>query len=54
MDCLINISSKIKNIIQFNNGNDVIGIDDTLPIFQYTVIKAQPDKFSSDFEYMNM
>ena len=54
MDCLINLSYKIKNIIQFNNGNDIVGVDDSLPIFQYAVIKAQPNKFSSNFKYMNM
>ena len=54
IDCLIEISNKIKNIIQFNNGSDVIGVDDSLPIFQYAVIKAQPNKFSSNHKYMNM
>ena len=54
IDCLIEISYKIKNIIQFNNGSDVVGVDDSLPIFQYAVIKAQPYKFSSNFKYMNM
>ncbi len=54
IDCLFEISYKIKNIIQFNNGSDVVGVDDSLPIFQYAVIKAQPNKFSSNFKYMNM
>ena len=54
IDCLIEISNKIKNIIQFNNGSDVIGVDDSLPIFQYAVIKAQPNKFSSNHKYMSI
>ena len=52
--CLTEVANKISNIIAFNNGDDFVGVDDTLPIFQYAVIKAQPYKFSSNFKYMNM
>ena len=52
--CLNEVSSKISNIIAFNNGGDFVGVDDTLPIFQFAVIKAQPNKFYSNFKYMSM
>ena len=54
IECLNEVSNKISNIIAFNNGDDFVGVDDTLPIFQFAVIKAQPNKFSSNFKYMNM
>ena len=52
--CLTEVANKISNIIAFNNGDDFVGVDDTLPIFQFAVIKAQPYKFSSNYKFMNM
>ena len=52
--CLTEVDNRISNIIAFNNGGDFVGVDDTLPIFQFAVIKAQPNKFSSNYKYMNM
>ena len=46
--------NKIHNIILFNNGNEVIGVEDSLPIFQFAIIKSQPNKYNSNFKYMNM
>ena len=54
IECLNEVSNKISNIIAFNNGDDFVGVDDTLPIFQFAVIKAQPNKFSSNYKYMSM
>ena len=46
--------NKIHDIILFNNGNEVIGVEDSLPIFQFAIIKSQPNKYNSNFKYMNM
>jgi hypothetical protein len=55
INCLNEIFKKITNIIQFNNQNDeFIGVDDSLPIFQYAVIKAQPIRLFSNYKYLNM
>ena len=55
LNCLNEIFKKITNIIQFNNQNDeFIGVDDSLPIFQYAVIKAQPIRLFSNYKYLNM
>ena len=51
---LTEVDNRISNIIAFNNGGDFVGVDDTLPIFQFAVIKAQPNKFSSNYKYMSM
>ena len=54
LDCIINLSKKIKNIIEFNNGSDLVGVEDTLPIFQFAVIKAQPERLNSNYKYINL
>ena len=53
LNCIFELSNKIQKIIEFNNGNDLIGVEDTLPIFQYAVIKAQPERLNSNFKYIN-
>ena len=54
LDCIIKLSQKVKNIIEFNNGSDLIGVEDTLPIFQFAVIKAQPERLNSNYKYINL
>ena len=53
LNCFVELSNKIKKIIEFNNGNELVGVEDTLPIFQYAVIKAQPERLNSNFKYIN-
>ena len=53
LNCIVELSNKIQKIIEFNNGNELIGVEDTLPIFQYAVIKAQPERLNSNFKYIN-
>ena len=54
LDCFLKLTNKIHDIIVFNNGNEVIGVEDSLPIFQFAVIKSQPSKYISNFKYMSM
>ena len=49
---MTNIFNSVSNLVKFNNdGNDKIGVDDMMPIINYTIIKAQPKWF---FQYVNL
>ena len=54
LECFNKLINKIHDIILFNNGNEVIGVEDSLSIFQFAIIKSQPSKYNSNFKYMNM
>ena len=53
---LINkVNEIINSTILFNNsGSSGIGVDDSLPLLQYAIIKAQPNRLSSNVKYMDM
>ena len=54
LNCFAQVSNKIEHIILFNNGNEVVGVEDILPIFQFAVIKSQPPKYNSNLKFINM
>ena len=50
---LYNANNTINNVIKFSSENDEnVGADDLTPIFQYIVIKAQPERFYSNLFYL--
>ena len=52
---IIKVSEVITSTILFNNsGNSGIGVDDNLPFLQYAIIKAQPNRLSSNVKYMDL
>ena len=52
---LIKVSEVIASTILFNDsGNSGIGVDDNLPFLQYAIIKAQPNRLSSNVKYMDL
>ena len=53
--CMSNIFNSISNLVKFNNdGNDKIGVDDQMPILNYTIIKAQPNRIFSICKFMEI
>ena len=53
--CMSNIFNSISNLVRFNNdGNDQIGVDDFMPILNYTLIKAQPKWMYSICKFMEI
>ena len=49
------IFSSIINLVRFNNdGSDKIGVDDQMPILNYSFIKAQPLRIYSNCKYMDL
>ena len=44
----------LSNSMEFNSGKTDFGIDDLLPLLTYIVIKAKPEKLSSDYNYCLM
>ena len=49
------IFSSIINLVRFNNdGSDKIGVDDQMPILNYTLIKAQPKCIFSICKFMEI
>ena len=53
--CMSNIFNSISNLVKFNtDGNDKIGVDDEMPILNYTIIKAQPKWMFSICKYMEI
>ena len=53
--CMTNIFNSVSNLVKFNNdGNDKIGVDDMMPIINYTIIKAQPKWFFSICKFMEI
>ena len=56
---LLNMSKifkSIANLLEFNNGeeNIDIGVDDQMPILNYSFIKAQPERIYSNCKYMEL
>jgi hypothetical protein len=52
---IIKVNEIINSTILFNNsGSSGIGVDDSLPLLQYAIIKAQPNRLSSNVKYMDM
>ena len=50
-----NIFSSISNLVKFNNeGNTQLGVDDMMPILNYTLIKAQPKFIFSLCKFMEI
>ena len=53
--CMSNIFESISNLVKFNNdGSDKIGVDDQMPILNYTLIKAQPKWMFSICKFMEI
>ena len=46
-----NIFNAIKNILRFNKG-DSFSVDDITPVCEYCLIKAQPERLSSNLRYL--
>ena len=52
---MINIFNSISNLVKFNNeGNTQLGVDDMMPILNYTLIKAQPKYIFSLSKFMEI
>ena len=56
---LINMSKIFKsilNLLEFNNGEEKkdIGVDDQMPILNYSFIKAKPERMYSNCKYMDL
>ena len=50
-----NIFASISNLVKFNNeGTDNIGVDDQMPILNYSLIKAQPQRFYSICRFLDL
>ena len=50
-----NIFMSITNLVKFNNtGKNDIGVDDLMPILNYSAIKAQPIKLFSNCKFMDL
>jgi hypothetical protein len=50
-----NIFMSITNLVRFNNtGKNDIGVDDLMPILNYSAIKAQPIKLFSNCKFMEL
>ena len=52
---MTNIFESISNLVKFNNdGNAQIGVDDQMPILNYTLIRAQPKWIFSICKFMEL
>ena len=50
-----NIFATIRNLVKFNNeGTDYIGVDDQMPILNYSLIKAQPQRIYSICRFLDL
>ena len=51
-----NVFKSITNLVDFNYGEEKIdvGVDDQMPILNYSFIKAQPERIYSNCRYMNL
>ena len=54
LNCFIVLSNKIQEMIKFHTGDEVITIEDTIPILEYAIIKSQLFKFNTNLKYINM
>ena len=41
-------------MIKFHTGDELITIEDTIPILEYAIIKSQLFKFNTNLKYINM
>ena len=50
------IFKSIMNLLEFNNGEEKrdIGVDDQMPILNYSFIKAKPERMYSNCKYMDL
>ena len=44
----------IRNLVKFNGGDDITGVDDQMPILNYALIKARPLRIYSNCKYMEL
>jgi hypothetical protein len=47
------IFKSISNVVRFNGGKEV-GVDDMIPILNYSFVKAKPSRMSSNCKYMEL
>ncbi len=48
------IFGAINDVLRFNGGDGVSGVDDQMPILNYAFIKARPQHISSNCKFMNL
>ena len=48
------IFESIRNLVKFNGGDDMTGVDDQMPILNYALIKARPLRIYSNCKYMEL
>ena len=44
----------INDVLRFNGGEGQAGVDDQMPILNYSFIKAKPQHISSNYKFMNI
>ena len=53
--CMSNIFTSISNLVKFNNeGTDDIGVDDQMPILNYSLIRAKPVRIYSICRFLEL
>ena len=53
--CMSNIFTSISNLVKFNNeGADDIGVDDQMPILNYSLIRAKPSRINSICRFLDL
>ena len=53
--CMSNIFTTISNLVKFNNeGADDIGVDDQMPILNYSLIRAKPVRINSICRFLDL
>ena len=53
LNCIASAYNTINNTLKFSSGKDSDGgAEDLSPIFQYIIIKAKPDRFYSNINYI--
>ena len=48
------IFESIRNLVKFNGGDTMTGVDDQMPILNYALIKAHPLRIYSNCKYMEL
>ena len=51
---MVNIFISIENVVKFNGDNKDIGVDDQIPILNYSFIKARPFPMMTNCKYMEI
>ena len=49
-----NIFNSIRNLIKFNTGDSDTGVDDEIPILNYSLVRACPQKIYSNCKFMEL